>query len=71
MLGWKIRTPELDQTMPSFSLEWLRELKAVYRACIVPQPLRHLVLSAFDAGANLVGVDWRTVEVLRLHFPDS
>ena len=45
--------------------------KAVNRACIVPQPWRHLVLSDFDAGANLVGVNWHMVEVLGLHFPDS
>lgn len=38
------------------------------RACIVPQPWQHLVLSDFNIGANLVGVSLHIMEVLGLHF---
>lgn len=50
---------------------WINTPKAVYRAYIVPQPWQHLVVSDFDVGANLVGVNQRIMEVLGLYFPDS
>lgn len=45
--------------------------KQCIRACIVPQPWQHLVLSDFNTGANLVGVSWHIMEVLGLHFSHS